>query len=275
MSSQPPGWYPDPSNTLTLRYWDGAGWTQHVAASAAMQPVLGPHPSLPIEVAYGALLSMAVPLVASRFVLRWLAEFRWPIAVYVVLLGVVAYGPPLWFWCLASRRWGSGAPRADIGLTVTRGDLGWGPLTWLGCVGGQIVVGVIVLLTKIPMQNNTDEIRAARDNPGYVIPILIIAVVAAPIVEEIVFRGLLLRGLLSRTSPAWAIGVQAVLFGAAHFDPERGLRNIGLLMVLSTVGAVLGYSAYHFRRLAPNMIAHAIMNSVAMAFVLFGPTPDS
>lgn len=272
MSQQPPGWYPDPANTLALRFWDGAAWTSHVATPTAAPAERGPHPSLPIEVAVGALLTMAIPLVASRFVLRSLAEFKWPIAVYVVLLAVLAYGPPLWFWWYASKRWGSGALRNDIGLTATRSDIGWGPVTWLGCVAAQVVVAITVMVTKIPIQNNTDQIRAARDNPGYVIPILIIAVIAAPMVEEILFRGLVLRGLLSRMGPAWAIVVQAVLFGAAHFDPARGVRNIGLVMVLSAVGGVLGYSAYHFRRLAPNMIAHAIMNGIAMAVVLSGWT---
>lgn len=275
MSSQPPGWYPDPANTLDLRYWDGVGWTSHVVRPSVVPVDRSPHPTLPFAVAIGALVSIAVPLVASRFILRQLAEFKWPIAVYVVLLAVIAYGPPLVFWRVAGRRWGSGSLRDDIGLTVRRADVGWGPLTWAASLAAQIVVAIIVVATKIPIQNNTDQIRAARDNPGYVIPIVIIAVVAAPIVEEIVFRGMVLRGLLARLAPVWAIALQAVLFGAAHFDPERGVRNIGLLMVLSAVGGVLGYSAYHFRRLAPSMIAHAIMNGLAMAIVLSGWTPGS
>lgn len=27
----PPGWYPDPSGQLPLRWWDGAGWTEHTS----------------------------------------------------------------------------------------------------------------------------------------------------------------------------------------------------------------------------------------------------
>ncbi|MDO8390016.1 MAG: CPBP family glutamic-type intramembrane protease [Actinomycetota bacterium] len=280
MSLTPPGWYPDPyAGPGAVRYWTGAAWTAQVAVPAALGPAppraTPPHPTLPLPVAVGAILSVGVPLVFSRYVLRALADQKWPIAVYVALLAVVAYGPPLVFWRYASRRWGTGSPRADVGLTGRWADAGWGPLTWLACVGAQLLVGSIVLATKIPIQNNTDQIRDARDNPGYVIPMLIVAVIAAPIVEEIVFRGLVQRGLLSVMHPAVAVGVQAVLFGGAHFDPARGTGNIGLVMVLSGVGAVLGGSSYLLRRLAPNMIAHAIINSVAMAIVLSGWTPGN
>ena len=266
-SMQPAGWYDDPWHPHGMRYWNGTDWTPHAA-----MPAKGPHPTLPIQVAFGALLAMALPLIASRFILRGLADLRWPIAVYVVLAGVIAYGPPLAFWRAASRRWGSGRPLVDVGLRARWADLGWGSLTWLACVAAQVVVGLIVVATGIPFQNNTDQIRDARDSPGYVIPLLILAVVAAPIVEEIVFRGLVLRGLLSRLAPVAAVAAQGVLFGLAHFDPQRGVRNIGLVMVLGAVGCVLGGAGYLFRRLVPGMVAHAILNGVAMAVVLSGWT---
>jgi membrane protease YdiL (CAAX protease family) len=268
MSSHMPGWYPDPWQPNGLRYWDGGQWTPNAALARK-----APHPTLPFQVAIGALVSMAIPLVASRFILRGLVGQRWPIAVYVVVVAVIAYGPPLVYWRYASRRWGSGNARADIGLAIRWSDAGWGPLTWICCLIAQVVVALIVINTKIPFQNNTDQIRAARDNPGYVIPMLILAVVAAPIVEEIVFRGMILRGFLSRFGPVLAVGTQGVLFGIAHFDPERGVRNLGLILVLSAVGCTLGGACFLLRRLAPNMLAHAIMNSVAMAIVLSGWSP--
>jgi hypothetical protein len=41
MSQQqtPAGWYPDPSGSNNVRYWDGAQWTEHVGAPAPQQGV--------------------------------------------------------------------------------------------------------------------------------------------------------------------------------------------------------------------------------------------
>ena len=94
------------------------------------------------------------------------------------------------------------------------------------------------------------------------------AVVAAPIVEEMIFRGLMLRGLLSRMSAWLAVGVQGLLFGAVHVDPVRGIGNIGLALVLSAVGVVFGGAAYLLRRIGPTILAHAIFNGVVMVIVL-------
>lgn len=243
--------------------------------AAWTKPPVAPHPTLPFAVAVWAIAATVVPLVCSRAIMRALADQRWPVAVYVVVAGVLAYGPPLAFWRYASRRWGSGHPRQDVGLSFLLSDLGRGPLTWLACLAAQVVVAIFVQLTDIPFQGNTETINDLRDDRGYVIAMLVLAVIAAPIVEEIVFRGLVLRGLLSRYSAATAVAVQAVLFGMAHIGPERGIRNLGLVMVLSAVGAVLGASAYMARRLGPTMLAHAILNGVAMAVVLSGWAPGS
>lgn len=42
-SSAPPNWYPDPSASRLLRYWDGTQWTEHTSpmATAGTPPVPG------------------------------------------------------------------------------------------------------------------------------------------------------------------------------------------------------------------------------------------
>lgn len=261
-----PGWYPDPWIPGGLRYWDGSVWTGHVALQVA--PPKPPHPTLPLVVAIGALVVLTTSLIAGKFVIDALIGERWPLAVYVVISALVGYGPSLAFGWWASRRWGRCSLRADSGLYARSRDLLWGPLTWLACVAVQTVVVVLVLSFEVPFTNNTEGLSELSGDRGYVITMLVTAVVAAPFVEEIVFRGLVLRGLLSRLAPWVAVGAQGLLFGVAHIDPVRGSGNVGLALVLSGVGVVLGAAAYWFRRIGPTIVSHMITNTVAMAIVL-------
>ena len=266
----PAGWYPWGANAV--RWWDGAGWTDHVAykGGTAARPPRPPHSRHPLPFAVGALGVILVSLVASRYLLDALVRFHWPIAVYVLLAGVIGYGPVMSFCWLGGRRWGTGSFRDDSGLYFRAVDAGWGPVTWLSCIGAQMVVGVIVVLTGIPITSNTQGVDDLSADRGYVIALLVLAVIAAPIVEEIVFRGVVLRGLLSHIGPVAAVAIQGVLFGFAHFDPVRGRGNIGLIMVLGAVGVVLGGAAYRFRRIGPTIVAHGIINAVAMTLALTG-----
>jgi membrane protease YdiL (CAAX protease family) len=262
----PAGWYPDPWIEGGLRYWDGSGWT--ASAAAKVKPPKPPYPTLPIVVALGALVVLTASLVLSKFVLDLLVDERWPIAVYIVISASIGYLPSLAFGWWASRRWGRASLRSDSGLFFRKADVGWGPVTWLSCVAVQVAIAALVFSFEVPFTGNTEGIGDLADDRGYVITILVTAVIAAPFVEEIVFRGLVLRGLLSRMGPIPAIAIQGVLFGVAHVDPVRGEGNLGLAMILSGVGLVLGGSAYLFRRLGPTIVSHMITNTVAMTVAL-------
>jgi membrane protease YdiL (CAAX protease family) len=265
----PAGWYPCGGDAI--RWWDGVQWTAHVAHRAHVTPPpRPPHPRRPLSLAVGPLGVILVSLVVSRYVLDGLAHYRWPVAVYVALAGVIGYGPVLLFCWWGSHRWGSGSFRGDGGLFFRAVDTGWGVLTWLCCIAAQVALYTVITATDIPITSNTEGVNDLSADRGYVLALLVLAVVAAPIVEEIVFRGFVLRGLLSHLGPVSAIAVQAVVFGMAHFDPVRGSGNLGLVIVLSGVGAVLGTTAYLCRRIAPTIIAHAIMNGLVMAIVLGG-----
>ncbi|HEY7626129.1 MAG TPA: CPBP family glutamic-type intramembrane protease [Ilumatobacteraceae bacterium] len=272
MLPTPTGWFPDPWDQSGLRYWDGRSWT---GLTASKTPTKQPHPTLPARAAWGAVLTLLLSLISSRYVLKAIAGFEWPIAVYVIIVAIIGYVPSL-MWCrYASERWGSGHFRADVGLRGRWVDAGWGPVTWVACLITQVVVGAIIITLRIPYQGNVERVSDLHADRGYVVSLLVLAVVAAPIAEEIVFRGVVLRGLLSSNGAVAAVAIQAVMFGMAHFDPVRGTGNIGLIMVLSAVGGVLGGAAYLVRRLAPTMIAHAMVNALAMAIALSGWLADS
>ena len=84
--------------------------------------------------------------------------------------------------------------------------------------------------------------------------------IGSPLVEELFFRGLLLRSLLGRfaalgrtVGPLLSILVTAVVFGLVHFE---ALQFLGL----AGFGAVLSLLAWRTGRLGPCIVAHATFN---------------
>lgn len=65
-SEQPPGWYPDPEHSGTLRYWDGQAWTAHRAPGSPGQKPAGyaPQPVRRGPRAWVIVLAVLAPLLA-------------------------------------------------------------------------------------------------------------------------------------------------------------------------------------------------------------------
>lgn len=282
MSDLPPPSMPPPVPP-PANVGPGDAWLEHQPSehqpsehqpSAFVRPQFAapkpPHDTLAWQAGAGAVAVLVVSLLASKFLLDALVGLDWPIVVYVVILGLVGYGPSVAWWLYATQRWGSGQPLADVGARPRWSDLGWGPVVWLAAIGTQVAVGALVLGFDIPISNNTEGIAELQADRSYVIALVITAVIAAPLVEEMVFRGLVMRSLLSRVGPIVAVPLQGVLFGVAHVDPVRGVGNIGLALVLSGVGCAFGGFAYMLRRIGPTIVAHALFNGVVMILVLTG-----
>jgi membrane protease YdiL (CAAX protease family) len=79
---------------------------------------------------------------------------------------------------------------------------------------------------------------------------------AAPVGEELLFRGLLLRACLRHVSFPVANGVQALLFAAIHFD-------LAALPFLFAFGLAAGWLARRTGGLLAPMVMHATMNLLA------------
>lgn len=81
----------------------------------------------------------------------------------------------------------------------------------------------------------------------------ILMVIAAPVLEELLFRGIILDGLLKGYSPIKSILVSSLLFGIAH---QNHLQFAGAL----TMGIFSGWVYYRTRSLLPSIIIHAAIN---------------
>ena len=91
---------------------------------------------------------------------------------------------------------------------------------------------------------------------------LLAGAVAAPLCEEILFRGFLLRSLAG-FGPHVAVWVSAVLFGIFHMDPVRFFPTLAL-------GVVYGYLAAGTGSVRAPIIAHGVNNGVALTLAFVG-----
>lgn len=87
-----------------------------------------------------------------------------------------------------------------------------------------------------------------------------LVVIFAPVTEEILFRGLILRGLLSRMSAPAAIGTSALLFALVHVNPWQFIGPLAL-------GVLFGWWYVRTRSLLPCILGHAVNNGLVLVLM--------
>jgi membrane protease YdiL (CAAX protease family) len=89
---------------------------------------------------------------------------------------------------------------------------------------------------------------------------IITIVIAAPILEEILCRGLILNGLLKNYSPRKAIIISALFFGLMHMNPWQAFPAF-------FGGLFIGWVYYKTQSVIPGMIIHATNNAASSLFL--------
>jgi uncharacterized protein len=119
------------------------------------------------------------------------------------------------------------------------------------------LVPILQLDPDAQNQQLLSDLKEHRD-AGTVILFFIGAVVFAPIVEELLFRGVLLRALLRRAAPVTAVSGSAIIFALVHYvgDPN----TLPFLPALTGLGAVLAIVALRSGDLSTSIWIHAGFN---------------
>ncbi|RDS84778.1 CPBP family intramembrane metalloprotease [Dyella monticola] len=181
------------------------------------------------------LVVIALPLIA--LLLFWLVHRMWP---------------PLW----------------------ARGDqpgFGFTAPTAFRWYGTALLVGVVMpplgaLITQLlahghEVTQNVQEL-SQHASPSLRLPLSIVAVTVGPMIEELMFRGVLLSALLRRLSVTTSIICCAVLFACVHLDGLQfqwyALPNLTLL------AAALCWLRLKSGSLWPAILAHGLYNLFAL-----------
>ena len=216
------------------------------------------------EVRWG--LGDAAAGAAIGFVASGVAASIWTAATGtdVESLGALAAGQiGLWLGLLgwpvvASRVKGSGSLVDDFGLRARPVDA-LGLLVGVACQ--VVVIPLLYLLVQLvtgdlDVEGPARELADRAHGAGFVVLALLV-VFGAPVVEELFFRGLLLRAAERRWGTRWALAISSVAFAASHFQLVQ-------FPGLALVGLVFGILVVRSGRLGPGIAAHIAFNATAV-----------
>ena len=137
----------------------------------------------------------------------------------------------------------------------------WGKigLTYLGIYIITRIGTIVMMMEGVSNSTNQAAIENAHMNPFLLITF---TVIMAPIVEELVFRGLLMGRVFNPDSIVGLI-VSSLLFGLVHRP-----NSIGVWIVYAGMGFALGTVYRKCQKLEYCIMAHIINNTIAVSVML-------
>jgi uncharacterized protein len=273
-----PAWYPNPEDAETWRWWDGHRWTAFTEpAPPPYRPWFPPRSRAEgdedeVALRGGGLVALfgfiAGEAMSVGLVLLALALGASKRSVLPLVLSGIGLWSGLLGACLfAVRRYGTGSLR-DLGLVRLRwSDLSTGVVASIVArvAGAAAAAALILLLPDESYGEGTSLLDQSRPSVLAMIVVGLFVVVGAPFFEELFFRGLVQGVLRSRYGARVAVVVQAVAFGAVHYQVGMTAQTFAVtFVVIAIAGLVLGVLRWHTNRLGPGMLAHAAFNLVAV-----------
>lgn len=135
-------------------------------------------------------------------------------------------------------------------------------------VGSQMIVDPISSAMP-PMPKWLEDMLGSLTGGNFWINFLMVCVFA-PVFEEWLFRGEILRGLLNHRrkdgskgiNPGWAISISAALFAFIHLNPWQAIPAFLL-------GLLFGWVYYKTGSLSLTMLMHSFNNGIALCVTQF------
>lgn len=172
---------------------------------------------------------------------------------------------------LFSRTVGSGSLAADVGL-VLRGKDWWAVFAGMGVQIAAVLVSIPFVQLLFPEgapSQGVADIAGSSETTLEVLGIFLSVAVLAPVIEEIIYRGMLLPWL-GRFMGKWpSILASAAVFALIHplLDWDARAAVPGLFFI----GVVLAWAALHRGDLSLSIALHSGVNLLAAFLIVWGP----
>ena len=195
----------------------------------------------------GNLIVLGLGLVSAEFAAMYGVVISYP----------VMFIPPLLYASAQSRR----NEYFDLGYALDSNNFGrmggWklGLIVSIATIAAAFMTDSLTKIMPEAPQWFEDAMSSIIDAPTW-LTILSVSIFA-PLFEEWLCRGLVLRGLLQKKSPAAAIALSALFFAVLHMNPWQAVPAFIL-------GLLFGYVYYKTGSLKLTMLMHCVNNTMAV-----------
>ena len=155
------------------------------------------------------------------------------------------------FWRTLGWRWGRG-----IGF---RGSFGLALLL--------LSMGAAITYSFEGKPTDIDQIINNSNASRFVLAFL--ATATAPIVEELIYRGILYSALKKALNVAWAVALVTFLFAAVHV--AQYYNNISVIATIGILSLTLTLVRAYTKSLLPCFIIHLVFNGLQSLYIVFYP----
>ena len=188
----------------------------------------------------------------------------WPISLTIVSV-ILLWVPFVVALVVVSQYWGSSRPLRDYRVSFRWADVAGIPIG----VASQLLLLPLVywpLQQWFPETFSSEEVQERAQSlwdkvqGGWVIALIVVVVIGAPLIEEIVYRGMILQSLQGRFNEVLALVMSASWFAAIHLQP---VEFPGLFLF----AIVLGLCFQLTGRLGSAILAHAAFNATGLLLI--------
>ncbi len=157
-------------------------------------------------------------------------------------------------------------------------DFLMGILTWI--IGFPLVIALgqltdMILYFFFGLENFEQVavryLKTTFGSPSMLAVALFTILIAAPVIEEFLFRGCLQTFFKRHMAPKYAIILSALCFSLFHFSSSQGIGNISLVASLFLLALFLGFIYERQASLFASIGLHMTFNAVSTFRILFFP----
>jgi membrane protease YdiL (CAAX protease family) len=159
------------------------------------------------------------------------------------------------------------SPRHELGLSTDRQGFDWG---WGATLAAGIgIPGLLLVYVAKLLGINAEIVPAALQPVWWAVPVLILAAIKNAVLEEVIVVGYLMTRLRQwGMSTVAIVACSAVLRGSYHL-----YQGFGAFVGNAVMGVVFALFFLRFKRVAPLIVAHTLLDVVA--FVGYELLPNS